>query len=173
MQKITPFFWFDAQAEEAVKFYVDVFNGNPGKKKESKITATMRHNEESARASDLPVGSVLTVSFELEGQQFTALNGGKPDTFKVQFNGATSFVISCKTQAEVDHFWDKLSAGGEAGQCGWINHDKYGITWQIIPDVLFECIGGKDPEGADRAMKAMMGMEKLDIAALKAAYDGK
>jgi predicted 3-demethylubiquinone-9 3-methyltransferase (glyoxalase superfamily) len=171
MQKISPFLWFDREAEEAAEYYVATFNGNPGSKKKSKITSTMRYDESSAKASGRPEGSILTVGFELEGESFTALNGGQQPWAKP--GGFVSFVISCKTQEEIDHFWDKLGAGGETGQCGWINRDRFGVTWQIVPSSLSKYVGGKDPEGAGRAMKAMLSMTKFDIKKLKKAYEGK
>lgn len=152
MQKISPFLWFDSQAEEAAKFYTSVF-------KHSKMGEILRYDAASAEASGMAEGSVLTVEFELEGVQFTALNGGP----QFKFTQAISFLILCDTQEEIDYYWDTLSAGGEAGQCGWINHDKFGVTWQIAPVGFQELV--KTPGG----MKAMMGMTKLDIAALKAA----
>ena len=170
-QKITPFFWFQRQAEEAAKYYVDVFNGNPGMKKRSKIGDIQRCDEHAAKASGQPEGSVLTIAFELEGVSFTALNGGPQEWAKP--SGFTSFVVSCETQDEIDHFWSKLGQDGETGQCGWINHDKFGVTWQIVPSALSDYIGGEDEEGAGRAMQAMLKMTKLDIGALKKAYDGK
>ena len=152
MQKITPFLWFDHQAEEAAKFYTSVF-------KNSKLGKIIRYDAAAAKAAGRPEGSVLTAEFELEGMPFTALNGGPQFTF----SGAISFVISCENQEEIDYYWEKLSEGGEAGQCGWINRDKFGLTWQIIPSELPKLIS--NPGG----MKAMLGMTKLDIAALKAA----
>lgn len=172
-QKISPFFWFDKEAAEAVKFYVDVFNGNPGMRKKSRITSTLNYDAASAKASGMPEGSVLTMSFELEGQGFTALNGGKPANFDTRFTGAVSFVVSCRTQDEIDYFWDKLGAGAEPGQCGWINRDRFGLTWQIVPASLSDYIGGDDPAGAGRAMKAMLQMTKFNIDRLKSAYEGK
>lgn len=170
MHKITPFLWFDHGAEEAAAYYVDVFNGNPAMKKKSKLLTTNRYDEDSAKASGQSAGSVLTVAFELEGARFTALNGGSV----LKMTGGVSFVVECETQAEIDYFWKKLGEdGGETGQCGWINHDKFGVTWQIVPASLSDYIGGDDEEGAARAMKAMLGMTKLDIAKLKAAYTGK
>ncbi|MDE1940597.1 MAG: VOC family protein [Patescibacteria group bacterium] len=172
MQKITPFIWFEKGAEEAAKFYVDVFNGSPGKRKRSQITSGLDYEENSAAASGMPEGSVLTVGLELDGAGFTFLNGGKVDWMNP--SGRISFVIDCADQAEVDYFWKKLGEeGGEPGQCGWINHDKYGVTWQITPSGMFEYLGGKDKAGADRAMKAMLSMTKLDLAKIKAAYEGK
>lgn len=152
MHKITPFLWFDSQAEEAAKFYTSVF-------KNSKMGAIMRYDAASAKVAGRPEGSVLTVAFELEGLPFTALNGGPVLTM----GGGVSFVISCDTQEEIDYYWDKLSEGGEPGQCGWINHDKFGMTWQVVPSMLPELLSNP------RAMQAMLKMTKLDIAALKNA----
>jgi predicted 3-demethylubiquinone-9 3-methyltransferase (glyoxalase superfamily) len=156
MPKISPFLWFDSEAEEAAKFYVSIF-------KNSKITNVSRYGE----AGPGPEGSVMTVAFELDGTEFTALNGGP----NYEFSGAISFVIDCKDQAEVDYFWERLTKGGEEIQCGWLT-DKYGITWQVVPEGLVDCIAGDDPEGSQRAMKAMFGMKKLDIGALRKAYAG-
>ncbi|MES2059511.1 MAG: VOC family protein [Patescibacteria group bacterium] len=170
MQKITPFLWFDTEAEEAANFYVDLFNGNPAKSMDSKILNISRYPEEGEEVTGKPAGSVMVAEFELEGTCFTALNGGPH--FKL--NGAVSFVIDCKTQEEVDYFWDKLSTGGgEAGQCGWINHDKFGATWQIVPDVLGKLLSDPDKDKSARAMAAMLKMTKLDIAALEKAHRGE
>jgi predicted 3-demethylubiquinone-9 3-methyltransferase (glyoxalase superfamily) len=159
MQKITPFLWFDNQAEEATKFYVSIF-------KNSKILSVVRYDEAGAAASGRPKGSVMIASFQLEGQQFTALNGGP--IFK--FTEAISFVVDCKTQEEVDELWKKLSEGGEEGQCGWLK-DKYGLSWQIVPTVLSEMLGDKDAKKSERVMKAMLQMKKLDIKILKQAHE--
>lgn len=159
MQKITPFLWFNDNAEEAVNFYVSIF-------KDSKIGAITRYDEGSAAASGRPKGSVMTISFQLEGQEFVALNGGP----HFKFTEAVSFVVNCKTQEEVDEFWSKLSAGGEEVQCGWLK-DKYGLSWQITPTVLPEMLKDKDPEKAKRVMKAMLQMKKIDIPTLKRAYE--
>lgn len=157
MQKITPFLWFDSQAEEAVKFYTSIF-------KKSKILTIARYGE----AGPGPKGSVMTVVFELEGQQFIALNGGP----HFKFTESISFVVNCKTQAEVDNFWKKLSAGGKEVQCGWLK-DKYGLSWQIVPTVLGELMSDKDAAKSQRVMQAMLKMVKLDIKKLKDAYAGK
>ena len=154
IQKITPFLWFDDEAEEAVGFYTSIF-------KNSKIETVTRYGE----AGPGPKGSVMTVAFQIEGQQFTALNGGPH--FKV--TEAISFVVSCGTQVEVDELWDKLSEGGEKVQCGWLK-DKYGLSWQIVPTVLIEMLQDKDSERSQRVMKAMLQMKKLDIARLEEAY---
>ena len=156
MQKITPFLWFDNQAEEAANYYVSIF-------KNSKVTKVARYGE----GAPVPAGTVMTVGFELDGQKFTALNGGP----HFQFSSATSFVVNCTDQKEVDEVWEKLLAGGEAMQCGWLK-DKYGVTWQIIPTALPEMLMDKDPEKAKRVMGAMMPMVKLDLDVLKKAYDG-
>jgi predicted 3-demethylubiquinone-9 3-methyltransferase (glyoxalase superfamily) len=155
MQKITPFLWFDDKAEEAVNFYTATF-------KNAKITSVVRYNE----AGPGPAGSVMLVSFEIEGQAFTALNGGP----YFSFTPAISFFINCETQAEVDHLWEKLSEGGEQEQCGWVK-DKYGISWQIVPSVLGELMQSENAEKANNVTKAMLQMHKLDIAALKRAYE--
>ncbi len=163
IQKITPFLWFDHEAEEAVNFYVSIF-------KNSKITGINRYTEEGAKVSGQKAGSVMVVSFDLEGQQFSAINGGP----FLKMSGGISFVINCKDQAEVDHFWEKLSSdGGEAGQCGWINHDKYGVTWQVTPEVLGKMMSDPDEEKAGRVMAEMVKMKKIIIKDLERAYKGK
>jgi predicted 3-demethylubiquinone-9 3-methyltransferase (glyoxalase superfamily) len=163
MQKITPFLWFDNQAEEAANFYASIF-------KNSKIGHVARYDEAGAKASGRPKGTAMTVAFQLEGQDFVALNGGP----HFKFTEAVSFVVNCKTQKEVDHYWEKLSAGGDdkAQQCGWLK-DKYGLSWQIVPVVLFEMLQDKNPKKSEGAMKAMLQMKKLDIQTLKQAYDQK
>lgn len=155
IQKITPFLWFDGQAEEAARFYTSVFPN-------SRITKVARFNE----AGPGPAGAVMTVAFELEGQSFIALNGGP----LYKFNEAVSFVVNCQTQEEVDTYWEKLSAGGVEVQCGWLK-DKFGLAWQITPTVLPELLSDPDPAKAARAMKAMFGMKKLDIRALREAAE--
>jgi predicted 3-demethylubiquinone-9 3-methyltransferase (glyoxalase superfamily) len=161
-KKIAPCLWFDDQAEEAVRFYTGIFKG-------SRILKTARYTEAGREVHGRPPGSVMTVSFELLGQPFTALNGGP--IFK--FTEAISFQISCETQEEVDHYWTKLSAGGDAGaqQCGWLK-DQYGVSWQVVPAVLPEMLMDSDPVKAGRVMEAMLPMKKLDIVALKRAYAG-
>ena len=154
IQKISPFLWFDHQAEEAVTFYTSIF-------KNSKVGTITRYGE----AGPGPKGSVMTVPFELDGQQFTALNGGP----HFSFTAAISFVVNCETQEEVDEFWEKLSEGGKQVECGWLT-DKFGVSWQIVPTVLIELLQDKDPERSQRVMKAMLQMKKLDIAGLEKAY---
>jgi predicted 3-demethylubiquinone-9 3-methyltransferase (glyoxalase superfamily) len=160
-QKITPFLWFDHQAEEAVKFYTSIF-------KPSKIAKVARYDEASAKASGQPADSVMTIEFELSGQRFMTLNGGP----HFKFNEAVSFVVNCKTQAEVDRFWKKLSAGGKELECGWLK-DKYGVCWQIVPEMLGELLGDKDSRKSQRVMQALLRMKKLDIKKLKQAYQAK
>ena len=162
VQKITPCLWFDNQAEEAAKFYVSLFEN-------SAMGAVTRYGKEGFEVHGRPEGSVLTVNFSLEGQEFTALNGG-PD-FK--FSEAISFVVKCETQTEVDHYWDELGEGGDerARQCGWLK-DKYGVSWQIVPAALFEMMAGTDRIKSERAMRAMLQMKKLDLATLRRAYEG-
>ena len=161
-QKITPCLWFDDQAEEAVTFYTAIFRN-------SRIVEVARYGEAGREIHGKPAGTVMTVAFELEGQAFTALNGGP--MFK--FNEAISFQVSCETQAEVDHYWEKLSAGGDvnAQQCGWLK-DKYGASWQIVPRVLVEMITDPDAEKSQRVMGAMLQMKKIDIDGLRRAYAG-
>jgi predicted 3-demethylubiquinone-9 3-methyltransferase (glyoxalase superfamily) len=157
-QRITPNLWFDDQAEEAARFYVSIF-------KDSELGTISRYGAGAPK----PEGSVLTVSFTLEGQRFVALNGGPQYTF----TEAVSFVVHCRTQDEVDHYWERLSEGGpeEAQICGWLK-DRYGVSWQIVPDALMEYMGDPDPAKAQRTFAAMMQMKKLDIAALRSAHDG-
>jgi len=157
MQKITPFLWFDDQAEEAVKFYTSIF-------KNSRIGNIARYDKASEKVSGRPAGSVMTVEFQIEGQEFSALNGGP----EFKFTEAISFVVNCTTQAEVDKYWKKLSAGGKEVQCGWLK-DKYGVSWQIVPTVLSELLSAKDAAKSQRVMKAMLKMVKLDIKKLKNA----
>jgi predicted 3-demethylubiquinone-9 3-methyltransferase (glyoxalase superfamily) len=162
MQRITPFLWFDNQAEEAAKFYTSVF-------KNSKVGKILRYDEAAAKAAGQPVGSVLTIEFEIEGQKFTALNGGP----QFKFNESVSFVVNCETQKEVDYYWDKLTAdGGQQSACGWLK-DKFGLSWQITPTALIDMLHDKDAEKSERVMKAMLQMQKIDIKKLKAAYAEK
>ena len=158
MQKITPFLWFDDKAEEAAKFYTSIF-------KNSKIMHINRYGEEGAKVSERPKGTVMVVAFQLDGQEFVALNGGPIFTF----SPAISFVVDCSTQEEVDMFWEKLSEGGETSQCGWLK-DKYGVSWQIVPTILGEMLTDPDPIKSERVMKSMLQMKKIDIKALKKAY---
>ena len=161
MPQITPFLWFDNQAEEAAKLYTSIF-------KNSKIKKTTRYGNSGAQASGRPEGSVMTVAFELDGQEFTALNGGP----HFKFTEAVSFVVNCKSQAEVDEYWEKLSAGGEKVQCGWLK-DQFGLSWQIIPKALNEMIEDPDPVKSQNVMAAMLKMKKIDIAGLREAYNKK
>jgi predicted 3-demethylubiquinone-9 3-methyltransferase (glyoxalase superfamily) len=156
MQKITPFLWFDGNAEEAVNFYTSIF-------KDSKIKEIRRYGD----AGPAPRGSVMTASFEIEGQEFVALNGGP----QFQFTPAISFFVNCENQDEVDTLWNKLLVGGKPLQCGWIT-DRFGLSWQVIPKALGELMGDKDPAKAQRVMQAMMKMVKIDVAELKRAYEG-
>jgi predicted 3-demethylubiquinone-9 3-methyltransferase (glyoxalase superfamily) len=161
MQKITPFLWFHGKAEEAAHFYASVFNN-------SKVGRILRYDKASAEASGLPEGSVLTVEFSIEGMDFVGLNGGP--IFK--FTEATSFQIDCADQAEVDYLWERLTAdGGEESACGWLK-DKYGLSWQVTPRRLMDLLQDPDTGRAERAMKAMLEMSKIDIATLERAADG-
>ena len=162
IQKITPCLWFDDQAEEAVEFYTSIFRN-------SKVTNISRYGEAGHEIHGKPAGTVMTVAFELDGQAFTALNGGP--LFK--FNEAISFQVHCDTQEEVDYYWERLSAGGDekAQQCGWLK-DKYGASWQVVPIVLVEMITDPDSEKSGRATEAMLQMKKIDIDQLKRAYAG-
>jgi predicted 3-demethylubiquinone-9 3-methyltransferase (glyoxalase superfamily) len=153
MQKITPFLWFDTEGEEAATFYTSVFPN-------SRIVRVARYGEAGPR----PAGTVMTVSFELDGQKFVALNGGPEFTF----SEAISFQVDCETQDEVDSYWSKLSAGGEEGPCGWLK-DRYGVSWQIVPRALTELLGDPDPEKSQRVMRAMLQMKKIEIDALERA----
>ncbi|MDQ3019377.1 MAG: VOC family protein [Bacteroidota bacterium] len=155
MQKITPFLWFDNNAEEAMNFYTSIFRN-------SKIGSVTRYGN----AGPGPKGSVMTATFNLDGQDFIALNGGP----HFKFTEAISFSVDCKTQKEVDEFWEKLSEGGQTSQCGWLK-DKFGLSWQIVPTVLPELLMDKDPKKSNRVMDAMMKMTKLDIKTLKEAYE--
>lgn len=157
LQKITPFLWFGGEAEEAANFYVSIFN-NSGIKK------VVNYSE----AGPSPAGSVMTVEFELEGVEFTALNG-IPD---MEFNQAVSFVVNCENQAEVDYFWEKLTDGGEEQVCGWLK-DRYGLSWQVVPTILIEYLSDKDPEKVKRVTETMLKMIKIDIEPLKKAYEQK
>jgi predicted 3-demethylubiquinone-9 3-methyltransferase (glyoxalase superfamily) len=156
MPRITPSLWFDTQSEEAATFYVSVFPN-------SKIKNITHYNEAGPR----PAGMVLTVDFSLDGQDYLAINGGPEFTF----DEAISLMITCADQEEVDYYWAKLSEGGEEGPCGWLK-DKYGLSWQVVPDGMDEALNDPDPARSERSMKAMLGMKKIDIAALQAAADG-
>ncbi len=156
-QKITPFLWFDGQAEAAAKFYVSVFRN-------AKILATARYGE----AGPGPKGSVMTVVFELDGQRFIGLNGGP----QFRFSEAVSFMIDCKTQEEVDYYWEKLSAGGQQQPCGWLK-DRYGLSWQVVPSALGEMMSDPDATKSRRVMEAMLKMHKLDLAGLRRAYESR
>ena len=155
MQKITPFLWFDSNAEEAMNFYTSIF-------KNSQILSVNRYGEGAPR----PAGIVMTASFSLDGQEFMALNGGP----EYKFNEAISFFVNCETQEEVDRLWDRLSEGGEKGPCGWLK-DKFGVSWQIVPTALGQLLGDPDPRKARNVMQAMLQMSKIDIAGLRRAYE--
>jgi predicted 3-demethylubiquinone-9 3-methyltransferase (glyoxalase superfamily) len=160
MQKISPFLWFNNQAEEAVNLYTSLFSG-------SKVGTVTRYEGEGAKVSGMPEGSVMTIAFQLAGQDFTALNGGPA----FSFSQAISFLVNCESQEEVDMLWEKLSEGGETQQCGWLK-DKFGVSWQIVPAALGEMLADPDAEKARRVMEAMLKMEKLDIAGLRRAHEG-
>jgi predicted 3-demethylubiquinone-9 3-methyltransferase (glyoxalase superfamily) len=160
MQRITPNLWFDRQAEEAAHLYVSLFPN-------SRIVDVAHYGESGAEVSGQPQGSVMTVTFELEGQRFIALNGGP----QFKFTEAVSFMVNCETQAELDRLWNKLSEGGEEGPCGWLK-DKFGLSWQIVPTALEKMLQAKDGAKSERAMQAMLKMKKLDIAALQRAFEG-
>jgi len=161
MRKITPFLWFDSQAEEAARFYTSIF-------RDSKILNVSRYSDAGAEVSGRPAGSAMTVSFQIEGQAFVALNGGP--AFK--FNESISFVVNCETQDEIDELWEKLSEGGDekAQQCGWLK-DKYGVSWQIVPNALGRMMQSTDPEKSERVTAALLKMKKLDIAVLERAFE--
>jgi len=155
-QQITPFLWFDDNADKAVNFYLSIF-------KDSRLLDATRYGE----AGPGPKGTIMTATFELNGQQFIALNGGP----RYKFTEAVSFVVKCETQEEIDYYWDKLLDGGEPQRCGWLK-DRFGLSWQIVPAQLSELFGGNDPQRAGRVMQAMMQMVKFDLAKLKEAYNG-
>lgn len=157
MQKITPFLWFDNNAEEAMNFYVSIF-------KDSRVLSLSRYGD----AGPGPAGTVMVGTFQLHGQDFIALNGGP----QFKFTEAISFSIDCETQEEVDYYWEKLTEGGEESMCGWLK-DKFGLSWQVIPKALGQMMGDKDPAKARRVMNAMLQMRKIDIKTLKQAYDGQ
>lgn len=168
MQKVTPFLWFDSQAEEAAKFYVNIFSKRKGAKKKSRVLAKARYEQNAGEHTGKSNRSIMTVNFILDGQEFVALNGGP----QFRFTEAVSFVIDCKTQDEVDYFWNKLCEGGKESMCGWLQ-DKYGLWWQVVPTVLNKWLADKNKKRASRVMNAMFTMRKIEIAALKNAYDGK
>jgi predicted 3-demethylubiquinone-9 3-methyltransferase (glyoxalase superfamily) len=155
MQKITPFLWFNDNAEEAANFYTSIF-------KNSKVTGITRYGDSGPG----PKGTAMIVTFQIDGQEFTALNGGPQFTF----TEAISLVANCKSQEEVDEYWERLSEGGEKSRCGWLK-DKYGLSWQVVPTILPELVKDKDPKKSDRVMSAMMQMDKIDIQTLRDAYD--
>jgi predicted 3-demethylubiquinone-9 3-methyltransferase (glyoxalase superfamily) len=161
MQKITPFLWFDNKAEEAAKFYVSIF-------KNSKIGSITHYGEAGAKVSGKPKGTAMVVTFQLNGQEFMALNGGP----HFKFTEAISLVVNCQTQKEVDRMWEKLSEGGEEGQCGWLK-DKYGLSWPIVPTILGKMTQNKDAQKSERVMSAMLKMRKIDVNTLKQAYEQK
>ena len=163
IQKITPCLWFDNQAEEAVHFYTSIF-------RDSRIRKVTRYGKEGFEIHGRPEGTVMVVEFEIEGQTFTALNGGPIFTF----NEAVSFQVRCETQEELDYYWGRLSEGGDekAHACGWLK-DRYGVSWQIVPGVLAKLVGDADSDKSQRAMKAMLQMKKIDIEAIRKAYDGE
>jgi len=162
VQKITPFLWFDDQAEEAATFYTSIF-------KESKIGRIFRYGEEAAEKSGRPVGSVLTIEFEIAGQKFVALNGGP----RFKFNESISFVVNCETQEEVDYYWERLTAdGGEESACGWLT-DRFGLSWQVVPTVLIDMLHDNDAGKSERVTNAMLQMQKIDIRKLRDAYAEK
>ncbi len=163
MPKITPFFWFVDQAEDAAKYYVSVF-------RDSKIISTVRYPEAAEVVSGMPKGSVMTVELELEGQPFTFLNGGKVPGF--DFSSAISFVVNCDTQEEIDYYWSKLSAVAEVEQCGWCK-DKFGVTWQVVPTALGKMLSDPDQAKVERVTACFMPMKKLNIAELEKTYAGK
>jgi predicted 3-demethylubiquinone-9 3-methyltransferase (glyoxalase superfamily) len=158
-QRITPFLWFDDQAEEAARHYTSIFPN-------SRIVTTTRYGKDAAQASGRPEGSVMTVAFELDGQELTAINGGPA----FEFNEAISLVVNCRSQEEVDHYWERLSEGGDekAQQCGWLK-DRFGVSWQVVPTLLVELLSNPDPEKARRATQAMLQMKKIDLEALRRA----
>ena len=160
-QRITPFLWFDNQAEEAVKFYTRIF-------KKSRVLKVARYTKAAKKVAGRPAGSVMTIDFELDGQRFVALNGGP----LLKFGEAISFVVNCRSQAEIDYYWEKLTVGAGGGVCGWLK-DKFGISWQIVPEILGEMMSGKDIAASERTMQALLQMNKLDIGKLQQAYKGE
>jgi predicted 3-demethylubiquinone-9 3-methyltransferase (glyoxalase superfamily) len=166
MQKITPFLWFDKNAEEAAKFYVSVFSGNPASTEKSQIGNISHYGKEGFEVHKMPEGTVMVIEFELEGQRFSAINGGP--VFKL--NPAISFYVHCQNQEEINYFWEKLSFVSEAEQCGWLQ-DKFGLSWQIVPDALGKLLSDPDSEKAGRVMQAMLNMKKIDIESLRKAAE--
>ena len=164
MKGITPFLWFDDQAEDAAKHYVSIFSSLGSS--DSQITDVSRYGAAGAEAAGRPEGSVMTVAFRLDGQDFVALNGGP----EFQFTEAISLMVNCETQEEVDQFWERLSEGGEQGPCGWLK-DRYGLSWQIVPTALGQMLQDEDPKRAERVMAAMLQMKKIDIETLRQAYE--
>lgn len=162
MARITPCLWFDDEAEDAARLYTGIFRN-------SKVVDISRYGEAGREVHGQPAGKVLTVAFELDGQPFTALNGGP----QFKFNEAVSFQVPCKTQEEIDYYWDRLAAGGDAGaqQCGWLK-DRFGVSWQVFPSALVDMLQDKDRKKADRVMQAMLQMKKMDLEALEQAYAG-
>ena len=162
-QRITPFLWFNNQAEEAVRYYVSIFES-------SRILSTTRYDEAGARASGQAAGTVMTLAFQLDGQEFVAINGGP----HFSFSCAVSFVVNCQTQAEVDYYWEKLSAGGDASaqRCGWLA-DRFGLSWQVVPTLVPELMTHPDPAVARRAMEAVLQMKKIDIATVQRAVENQ
>jgi predicted 3-demethylubiquinone-9 3-methyltransferase (glyoxalase superfamily) len=161
MQQITPCLWFDDQAEEAAEFYVSIF-------KNSRVKSTLRYGKAGAGASGRPEGSVMTVTFEIAGQEFVALNGGP----LIKFSEAVSLMVKCESQQEIDEMWAKLSAGGEEGPCGWLK-DKYGLSWQIVASGMDSMLNDPDDAKSERVMEAILRMGKLDLARLKHAFEGQ
>ncbi|MGH9717765.1 MAG: VOC family protein [Candidatus Acidiferrales bacterium] len=161
MQNIYPCLWFDGNAEEAAKFYTSIF-------KNSKMGTISRYGKNAASASGRPAGSAMVVMFQINGQDFMGLNGGP----QFKFSEAVSFVVNCETQREVDEYWEKLSVGGKKDRCGWLK-DKFGLSWQIVPTALAKLMSDPDPEKTNRVMQAVLQMDKLDIATLQRAYEGK
>jgi predicted 3-demethylubiquinone-9 3-methyltransferase (glyoxalase superfamily) len=161
MQKIHPCLWFDGTAEEAARFYTSIF-------KNSRIGTVSRYGEDAAQVSGRPAGSAMVVMFQLDGQDFMGLNGGP----QFKFSEAVSFVVNCETQEEVDHFWEKLSAGGRKDRCGWLK-DKFGVSWQIVPTALARLMSDPHPQKTNRVMQALLQMDKIDIGALQRAYEAK
>ena len=161
MKPIMPCLWFDGKAEEAARFYTSIF-------KDSKITDITHYGSSASKASGMPAGSVMTVNFEINGQEIMALNGGP----EFKFTEAISMVVRCKNQDEIDEYWDALTRGGTPSVCGWLK-DKYGLSWQIVPESMDKLIRDKDPEKSERVMAALMQMKKLDMKALEEAYEGK